>query len=37
MKKDGDRYVNEAYGKSPITVELHVEGGVGSIDLIPEM
>ncbi len=37
MEKDGDRYVNEAYGKSPITLELHVEGGVGSIDLIPEM
>jgi hypothetical protein len=37
MKKDGDRYVNEAYGKSPITLELHVEGGIGSIDLIPEM
>jgi hypothetical protein len=37
LKKDGDRYVNDAFGKSPITVELHVEGGVGSIDLIPEM
>ena len=37
MMKDGDRYVNEAYGKSPITLELHVEGGVGSIDLIPEL
>lgn len=37
LQKDGDRYINQAYGKSPITLELHVEGGVGSIDLIPEM
>jgi hypothetical protein len=36
LHKDGDRYVNDAYGKSPITLELHVEGGVGAIDLIPE-
>jgi hypothetical protein len=33
LKKDGDDYVNEAYGKSPITVTVHVEGGVGEINL----
>jgi hypothetical protein len=33
LKKDGDAYVNEAYGKSPITVNVHVEGGVGEINL----
>jgi hypothetical protein len=33
LKRDGDAYVNEAYGKSPITVKVHVEGGVGEINL----
>jgi hypothetical protein len=33
LKKDGDAYVNEAYGKSPITVKVQVEGGVGEINL----
>ena len=33
LKKDGDDYVNEAYGKSPITVTVHVAGGVGEINL----
>jgi hypothetical protein len=33
LTKDGDAYVNEAYGKSPITVEVTVEGGVGEINL----
>jgi hypothetical protein len=33
LKKDGDAYVNEAYGKSPITVNVRVEGGVGEINL----
>ena len=33
LKKDGDAYVNEAYGKSPITIQVKVEGGVGEIDL----
>jgi len=31
--KNGDAYVNEAYGKSPVTVEVKVEGGVGEINL----
>jgi len=33
LKKDGDAYVNEAYGKSPVTVRVSVEGGVGEINL----
>jgi hypothetical protein len=33
MIKVGDAYVNEVYGKSPITVNVNVEGGVGEIDL----
>ena len=33
MIKVGDAYVNEVYGKSPITVEVKVEGGVGEINL----
>jgi hypothetical protein len=33
LKKDGDAYVNEAYGKSPVTVSVQVEGGVGEINL----
>jgi hypothetical protein len=33
LKKDGDAYVNEAYGKSPVTVNVRVEGGVGEINL----
>jgi hypothetical protein len=33
LKKEGDAYVNEAYGKSPITLRVQVEGGVGEINL----
>ncbi|MHB8754538.1 MAG: toast rack family protein [Candidatus Acidiferrales bacterium] len=33
FKKDGDDYVNHAYGKSNITVEVHVTGGIGQVDL----
>jgi len=33
LKKDGDAYVNEAYGKSPITLTVQVAGGVGEINL----
>jgi N-terminal domain of toast_rack, DUF2154 len=31
--KDGDAYTNAAYGKSPVTLRITVEGGVGEIDL----
>ena len=36
FKHDGDEYTNEAYGKSPATIHLNVEGGVGQISLIQE-
>lgn len=31
--KQGDAYVNNQYGKSPVTLRIEVEGGVGEIDL----
>jgi hypothetical protein len=31
--RDGSAYVNAEYGKSPITIEVKVEGGVGHVDL----
>jgi len=33
LKKDGDIYTNDAYGKSPVTLEVEVEGGIGEINL----
>lgn len=36
LDHDGDRYTNAAYGKSPTTIHLKVEGGVGTIRLIQE-
>jgi hypothetical protein len=33
LRREGDEYVNDALGKSPATIHLRVEGGVGSIDL----
>jgi hypothetical protein len=36
LTKDGDRYVNEAYGHTPATIHLHISGGIGSISLIEE-
>jgi len=33
LKKDGDAYVNEAYGKSPVTIRIEIEGGIGEINL----
>lgn len=36
LQHDGDAYVNDAYGKTPTSIDLSVEGGVGEIDLIPE-
>jgi N-terminal domain of toast_rack, DUF2154/Domain of unknown function (DUF5668) len=33
LARDGDAYVNASYGKSPITINLEVHGGVGEIDL----
>ncbi len=36
LSRDGDAYVNSAYGKSPSTIEMMIHGGVGEIDLIEE-
>lgn len=33
FSKDDGAYVNEAYGKSPVTLRIDVQGGVGEIDL----
>ncbi len=36
LKRDGDRYVNDAYGKPGPAIHLKVEGGIGHIDLVQE-
>ncbi len=36
LKHDGDEYTNDLYGKSPVTIHLKVEGGVGTITLMQE-
>jgi hypothetical protein len=36
FRHDDDQYTNEAYGKSPVTIRLKVEGGVGEINLIQQ-
>ena len=36
FRHDDDEYTNEAYGKTPATIHLKVEGGVGQISLIEE-
>ncbi len=36
MHKEGGMYVNDAYGKSPNSIHMNIEGGVGSIRLIQE-
>jgi len=33
FQRDGDAYVNSAYGKSPVTLTLDIEGGIGTINL----
>lgn len=33
LRRDAGEYVNEAYGHSPVTLRLDVEGGVGTINL----
>ena len=33
LRKEGHLYTNDAYGKSPITIDLEIDGGIGSIDL----
>jgi hypothetical protein len=36
LHQNGDEYTNDAYGKSPVTIHMTVEGGVGQINLIEE-
>lgn len=36
LTRQGDEYVNAAYGKTPTTIDLNVEGGIGEIDLDQE-
>ena len=36
LRHDGDHYVNDAYGKSPVTMKVDVQGGIGEIRLISE-
>ena len=33
LTRQGDEYVNAAYGKTPATIDLTVHGGIGEIDL----
>lgn len=35
LKRDGNEYSNDLYGKSPVTVRLDISGGVGNIELRP--
>jgi hypothetical protein len=36
FNKQGDEYTNAAYGKTPVTIRLKVQGGIGSIKLMME-
>jgi hypothetical protein len=36
LKQDGNTYYNDEYKKSPVTVRLDVEGGIGSIKLLAD-
>lgn len=36
LHENGDEYFNDAYGKTPVTIHLNVEGGIGQINLICE-
>jgi hypothetical protein len=33
LKREGDSYVNDAYGNSSVTLSVDVQGGVGQINL----
>jgi hypothetical protein len=33
LQKEGDSYVNDAYGDADVTLEVDVQGGVGQINL----
>ena len=36
LHREGDRYVNDAYDRSRITIHLDIQGGIGAITLISE-
>jgi N-terminal domain of toast_rack, DUF2154/Cell wall-active antibiotics response 4TMS YvqF/Domain of unknown function (DUF5668) len=36
LRQDGDVYTNDAYGKTPISIDLTVHGGIGEIDLVQQ-
>jgi hypothetical protein len=36
LRHEGDMYVNDAYGKFPISIRMNIQGGVGEIRLIQE-
>lgn len=36
LTRDGDRWKNDAYGKSPVTLRLDVQGGIGQINIRAE-
>lgn len=36
LTKDGDSYVNEAYGKAKVAIHVDVQGGIGQINLYSE-
>jgi hypothetical protein len=33
LRKEGDAYINDAYGRSPVTIEIDIDAGIGSLDL----
>jgi len=33
LTKQGKLYTNDAYGRSPVTIDIEIDGGIGSIDL----
>jgi hypothetical protein len=36
LKRDGDDFINDVFGKTPATIELTIEGGIGSVSLLSE-
>ena len=36
LRRDGEDYVNDAYGKTPVTIHVQVHGGIGQVRLIEE-
>ena len=36
LTRDGDDYINDVFGKTPATIELTIEGGIGSVSLLSE-